>query len=67
MPEVGGSTSFTNAGVFIKPVKGMATFFSYMGLDRKMDTGMYKYDHVWSLVVTVIIEVHVYKCSTYVF
>uniref|UniRef100_A0A7S3LDH7 Fe2OG dioxygenase domain-containing protein n=1 Tax=Amphora coffeiformis TaxID=265554 RepID=A0A7S3LDH7_9STRA len=30
VPEVGGATNFQNAGVFVKPVKGAAAFFSYL-------------------------------------
>jgi 2OG-Fe(II) oxygenase superfamily len=37
--DVGGGTTFTKAGVFVKPVKGMATFFSYRGSDGLMDVG----------------------------
>lgn len=37
--DVGGGTTFTKAGVFVKPVKGMATFFSYRGPDGLMDVG----------------------------
>jgi hypothetical protein len=36
---LGGSTTFTNADIFIKPRKGAATFFSYKGKDNLMDTG----------------------------
>lgn len=39
IPEEGGATQFRNSGIHIKPKFGMATFFSYMGLDEKMDTG----------------------------
>ena len=35
----GGGTTFTKADVFVKPTKGMATFFSYKGTDGKMDDG----------------------------
>ena len=35
----GGATSFTKADVFIKPKKGMATFFTYKGLDGFTDDG----------------------------
>lgn len=37
--SVGGATAFTKANVFIKPKKGMAAFFSYLGSDGKMDDG----------------------------
>lgn len=37
--DIGGGTTFTKAGVFVKPVKGMATFFSYRGPDGLMDVG----------------------------
>lgn len=41
MPEVGGATSFSNADVFVNPVKGTATFFSYMNPQtEKMDNGL---------------------------
>jgi len=39
IPEIGGATQFSNAGLHIKPEIGMATFFSYMGSDRTMDKG----------------------------
>lgn len=35
----GGGTTFTKADVFVKPTKGMATFFSYKGTNGKMDDG----------------------------
>jgi hypothetical protein len=35
----GGATTFTKADVFIKPKKGMATFFTYKGLDGFTDDG----------------------------
>ena len=35
--EKGGGTTFMNADIFIKPKKGMATFFSYKGKDGLMD------------------------------
>ena len=35
----GGGTTFTKADVFVKPTSGMATFFSYKGLDGKMEDG----------------------------
>eukprot|EP00596_Hydrurales_sp_CCMP1899_P005476 CAMPEP_0119035372 /NCGR_PEP_ID=MMETSP1177-20130426/2288_1 /TAXON_ID=2985 /ORGANISM="Ochromonas sp, Strain CCMP1899" /LENGTH=440 /DNA_ID=CAMNT_0006993457 /DNA_START=206 /DNA_END=1528 /DNA_ORIENTATION=- len=38
--ERGGATTFTKTDVFVKPKKGMATFFSYKGPDGKMDTGL---------------------------
>jgi hypothetical protein len=38
-PERGGATSFTKADVFVKPKRGSATFFTYMGSDNLMDTG----------------------------
>ena len=37
--DVGGATTFTNADIFVKPKKGMATFFSYKGKNGKMDEG----------------------------
>ena len=37
--DKGGATTFTNADVFIKPEKGMATFFSYVGPDGMTDDG----------------------------
>jgi len=37
--ERGGGTSFTKADVFVKPKKGMTTFFSYRGPDGLMDDG----------------------------
>ena len=37
VPTKGGSTTFTKADIFVKPVKGMATFFSYKGPDGMMD------------------------------
>ena len=40
MPEQGGATSFTKANIFVKPRKGMATFFAYKGRDQHMDTGL---------------------------
>ncbi len=39
IPDAGGSTTFTNADIFVKPKKGMATFFSYKASDGMMDTG----------------------------
>lgn len=33
VPEVGGATNFQNAGVFVKPAKGAAAFFSYLNHD----------------------------------
>lgn len=39
VPERGGGTSFTKANLFVKPEKGMATFFAYKGADDHMDTG----------------------------
>lgn len=35
--ERGGATTFTKTDIFVKPKKGMATFFSYKGPDGKMD------------------------------
>jgi hypothetical protein len=35
--ERGGGTTFTKANVYVKPTKGDATFFSYKGVDGKMD------------------------------
>ena len=37
--DVGGGTTFTKADLFVKPVQGMATFFSYKGVDGIMDEG----------------------------
>lgn len=38
--ERGGGTTFTKADVFVKPVKGMVTFFSYKDVkDGRMDEG----------------------------
>lgn len=39
VPELGGGTSFTKADVFVNPVPGMATFFTYRGSDGNMDIG----------------------------
>jgi hypothetical protein len=39
IPEIGGGTSFTKADVFVNPVPGMATFFTYRGSDGHMDVG----------------------------
>ena len=39
VPEIGGATQFGNVGIHIKPKVGMATFFSYMGPDKRMDNG----------------------------
>eukprot|EP01038_Epipyxis_sp_PR26KG_P006718 gene6718-9211_t len=39
VPEKGGATTFTKADVYIRPVKGTATFFSYKGPDGRMDDG----------------------------
>ena len=39
VPTKGGATTFTKADVFIKPTKGMATFFSYKGADGYMEDG----------------------------
>ena len=33
VPEVGGGTNFQNSGVFVKPTKGAAAFFSYLNKD----------------------------------
>ena len=38
--DVGGGTTFTNSDIFLKPNKGMATFFSYKGPDGMMDDGL---------------------------
>jgi hypothetical protein len=40
VPEIGGATTFTKADIFVRPEVGMATFFSYMGTDGKMDFGL---------------------------
>ena len=37
--DKGGATSFTKSDVFVKPKEGMATFFTYKGLDGVMDDG----------------------------
>eukprot|EP01041_Mallomonas_annulata_P004235 gene4236-8428_t len=37
--ESGGATSFSKADVFVKPKRGRAAFFNYMGADGKMDEG----------------------------
>lgn len=39
VPEQGGATTFTKAGVYIRPKRLAATFFSYKGPDGLMDTG----------------------------
>ena len=39
MPRVGGATTFSKANIIVRPQPGMATFFSYRGLDGKMDEG----------------------------
>jgi hypothetical protein len=39
VPELGGATTFTKADVFVRPKKGMATFFTYMTPDGIMDSG----------------------------
>jgi hypothetical protein len=39
VPPRGGGTTFTNADIFIKPVKYGASIFVYKGEDGKMDTG----------------------------
>ena len=38
--EVGGGTTFTQSDIFLKPSKGMVTFFSYKGPDGTMDDGL---------------------------
>lgn len=38
--EQGGGTLFPKANIFVKPEPGMATFFSYRGLDNIMDDGL---------------------------
>jgi hypothetical protein len=38
-PTRGGATTFTKADIFVKPVKGMATFFTYKGPEGLMDPG----------------------------
>ncbi len=37
MADVGGGTSFTKAGVHVKPAQGQAVFFSYKGSNGTMD------------------------------
>lgn len=37
--DKGGATTFTKSDVFVKPTNGMATFFTYKGLDGVMDDG----------------------------
>ena len=37
--ERGGGTTFTKADIFVKPTKGMATFFAYKGANGRMDEG----------------------------
>ena len=37
--SIGGATTFSKADVFVKPDKGLATFFSYKGSDGMMDDG----------------------------
>ena len=39
IPQKGGATVFTKADVFVKPIKGWATFFTYKGPDGRMDEG----------------------------
>lgn len=40
VPEIGGSTTFTKADIFVKPTPRMATFFSYKDLlTGRMDDG----------------------------
>jgi hypothetical protein len=39
VPELGGGTTFTKADIFVNPVPGMATFFTYRGSDGNMDVG----------------------------
>ena len=51
VPEKGGGTSFSKANLFVKPQKGMATFFAYKGADEFMDTGFtgaYIHSHILS-------------------
>lgn len=38
----GGGTTFSKTDIFIKPTKGMATFFSYKGPDGKMGKNYFK-------------------------
>jgi hypothetical protein len=38
--DVGGGTTFTQSDIFLKPSKGMVTFFSYKGPDGTMDDGL---------------------------
>jgi len=39
VPETGGETNFRNSNVHLRPEKGSAIFFSYMGSDEIMDSG----------------------------
>jgi len=39
-PDEGGATTFTKANVFVRPRRLSATFFSYLGNDGKMDSGL---------------------------
>jgi hypothetical protein len=39
VPIRGGATTFTKADVLVKPNKGTAVFFSYIGEDGRMDDG----------------------------
>ena len=37
--ELGGATTFTKSDIFVKPKRGMATFFTYKGKNGLMDDG----------------------------
>ena len=39
IPERGGATTFSNADIFVKPIKNYATLFVYKGEDGVMDDG----------------------------
>ena len=43
VPKVGGGTTFSNADVFVKPIKHAATLFLYKGEDGIMDAGYTKH------------------------
>jgi len=41
--DVGGGTSFPRADIYLRPKRGDAAFFSYLGPDGKMDEGLTEY------------------------
>lgn len=43
VPKIGGGTTFSNADVFVKPIKHAATLFLYKGEDGYMDSGYTKH------------------------